>query len=305
MTTTVLVADPNTADSLANLHDVNLLTLGEGNTLPPGAEDAEVYVPGFLADGSAVGVIDKLPKLKLIQLQTAGAEIWLKHVPEGVTLCTARGAHGGSTAEWAIGAIIASLRLFPKFRDDQNRAEWRREYTDELYGKKVLVLGSGDLGSEMQRKLAPFDVTTTMVARSARPGVHGIDEVLNLLPDNNIVILMVPLTEATTHLVDQEFLAAMPDGALLVNAARGPVVDTDALLAELANGRLRAALDVTDPEPLPDGHALFTAPGLLLTPHVAGSVPGASARATAIVRSQLELFAAGKPLNNVVTAEGY
>jgi len=305
VTTTVLVADHATADQLRDLPDLHLLVLGDNHSVPPGADQAQVFVPGFLAGAAAVGVLAQLPALALIQLQTAGAEVWLPHVPAGVTLCTARGAHGGSTAEWSIGAIIASLRLFPFFRDTQNESRWERRVTDELAGKRVLVIGSGDLGTEMQRKLAPFDVTITMCARTARPGVHGIDEVANLLPDNDIVVLMVPLTEQTTHLVDRDFLAAMPDGALLVNAARGPVVDTDALLAELVSGRLRAALDVTDPEPLPDGHPLFSAPGLLLTPHVAGSVPGASRRSTAVVRRQLQLFATGAPLENVVSTEGY
>ncbi|RIJ77218.1 phosphoglycerate dehydrogenase [Nakamurella silvestris] len=305
MTTTVLVADAATAGQLRDLPDITLLTLGEDHALPPGAEAAQVYVPGFLAGAAAVEVIAKLPALELIQLQTAGAEVWLSHVPTGVTLCTARGAHGGSTAEWSIGAIIASLRMFPFFRDTQQQGRWERRVTDELAGKRVLVIGSGDLGTEMARKLEPFDVTTTMCARTARPGVHGINEVMDLLPEHDIVVLMVPLTEDTTHLVDATFLAAMPDGSLLVNAARGPVVDTDALLAELRSERLHAALDVTDPEPLPDGHALFSAPGLLLTPHVAGSVPGALHRSTTVVRRQLGLFAAGSPLENVVSAEGY
>jgi phosphoglycerate dehydrogenase-like enzyme len=164
----------------------------------------------------------------------------------------------------------------------------------------VLVVGAGDLGRELKRRLDTFDVTTTMVARQARDGVHGIDELPGLLPDHDAVVLMVPVTPATIGMVDAAFLAAMPDGAILVNGARGVVVDTDALLAELRSGRLRAALDVTDPEPLPEGHPLWTAPGLLLTPHVAGSVTGHRERAYAVVAAEVARFAAGKEPENLV-----
>jgi phosphoglycerate dehydrogenase-like enzyme len=169
-----------------------------------------------------------------------------------------------------------------------------------MVGARVLVVGAGDIGRTIGAMLAGFDVELTYVARTAREGVRGTDELPALLPDADVVVVVVPVTPATTHLVDADFLAAMADDALLVNAARGVVVDTDALLAELRSGRLRAALDVTDPEPLPDGHPLWSAPGLLLTPHVAGDVPDTNARATAAVTDQLGRVLAGEPLRNVV-----
>jgi phosphoglycerate dehydrogenase-like enzyme len=168
----------------------------------------------------------------------------------------------------------------------------------------VLIVGAGAIGEAAAARLAPFEVRLTMVARTARDGVHGIDELPDLLPDADVVVLLVPLTDATRGMVDAQFLARMPDGALLVNAARGPVVVTDALAAELATGRLGAAVDVTDPEPLPADHPLWTMPNFLLTPHVAGSVRGLLPRAYGLVGDQLRRYAAGQPLLNEVR-DGY
>jgi phosphoglycerate dehydrogenase-like enzyme len=170
-----------------------------------------------------------------------------------------------------------------------------------MVGARVLMVGAGDIGRAIGRMLAGFDAELTWVARTAREGVHGFAELPELLPQADVVVLIVPVTPQTTGMVDAAFLSAMPDDALLVNAARGVVVDTDALLAELESGRLRAALDVTDPEPLPAGHPLWAAPNLLLTPHVAGAVPGTNARAAAAVIDQLQRVLAGQELVNVVT----
>jgi phosphoglycerate dehydrogenase-like enzyme len=169
-----------------------------------------------------------------------------------------------------------------------------------MVGSRVLVVGAGDIGRTIGRMLSGFDVELTFVARTARDGVHSTEELPRLLPEADVVVLIVPVTPETRGLVDAGFLAAMKDGALLVNAARGVVVDTGALLAELTAGRLRAALDVTDPEPLPEGHPLWSAPNLLLTPHVAGAVPDTNARAAAAVTDQLRRVLAGEPLANVV-----
>ena len=262
--------------------------------MPDEGRAAQVLVPPFLAGPAATKLISDLADLQLIQLMTAGAEHWTQLVPDGVTLCTARGAHGGATAEWAVGALLAVLREFPPFALLQDQGRWDQHSTDELDGKRVLVIGAGDLGTKVRARLEPFGATVTMAARTGRPGVASIEDVPALLPAHDVVILMVPLTEATTGLVDREFLAAMPDSAVLVNAARGPVVDTEALRHELRDGRLRAALDVTDPEPLPPGHPLWSAPGVFITPHVAGSVPGSYRRALAVVRAQLERFRDGE-----------
>lgn len=275
-----------------------------GAPMPSDPATVAVWVPPFLADPTVVALAGTMPRLRLIQLLSAGADVWVGRVPDGVTLCDARGVHNSSTSEWAVTAILAQLRNFPAFARAQQRREWAYTQTDELAGKRVLVVGAGAVGTAIAQRLEPFEVRVTLVARRARPGVHGIDELPSLLPYADVVVLVVPLTPATTGLVDADFLAAMPDGALLVNAARGPVVDTEALTAEVGNGRLSAALDVTDPEPLPPDHPLWAMPNVLITPHVAGSVRRLLPRAYALVRAQLHRFCAGQPLDNVVT-DGY
>jgi len=306
VTITVLVPDEQGAEALAGIDGVRALVYDATDpdkALPSGAEDAEVLVPGFLVETDPAAYVDRLPNLRLIQLTTAGAENWVGRVPGHVELSIARGAHGGSTAEWALGALIAVYRELIPFDRLREERVWDRHATDTLQDKRVLVLGAGDLGRRMRRRLEASDATATLVATTARDGVHGIDELPTLLGEHDAVVLMVPLTDVTTGLVDAEFLARMPDGAVLVNAARGKVVRTDALLAELQSGRLRAALDVTDPEPLPPDHPLWTAPGLLLTPHVAGSVHDYARRAYAVVAAEVARYAAGKDPENLVHGE--
>jgi phosphoglycerate dehydrogenase-like enzyme len=273
---------------------------------PDRAAEIEFWVPTYMMSDAAARdrALEGMPSLRVIQLVSAGAEVWVGHVPEGVTLCDARGVHGGSTAEWVLTAILAVLREFPRFIHAQQQRRWDPDTTDELAGKRVLVVGAGDLGTNVARRLRAFDVEPTFVARTARAGVHTVAELPQLLPQADVVVLVIPLTQQTRRLVDAKFLAAMPDGALLVNAARGPVADTDAILAELQSGRLRAALDVVDPEPLPPDHPLWSAPNLLLTPHVGGDVRGFPARAYRLVRAQIERYLSAQPLQNVV-ANGY
>lgn len=271
---------------------------------PADAAEVEFWVPPFLATDALNPVMASMPRLKVIQLLSAGADAWVGRVPAVVTLCDARGVHSSSTSEWAATAVLASLRDFPRFAVAQAAGRWDHIMTGELAGQRVLIVGTGAIGDALAARLAPFEVEIVRVARSARDGVHAVEELPDLLPAADVVVLLVPLTDATRGLVDADFLARMPDGALLVNAARGPVVDTDALVAELSKGRLRAALDVTEPEPLPAGHPLWDVPGLLLTPHVAGSVRGLLPRAYALVAGQLRRYVDGQPLDNVV-ADGY
>ena len=257
----------------------------------PRAGGAPPPEPGFFED---------LPRLGLVQLLSAGAENFVGRLPEGVLLCNARGAHTPSTAEWAVTAMLAAQRGIPFFVREQDAGRWSFSTHHSLFGARVLVVGAGDIGRTIGRMLAGFDVELTYVARTARDGVHGIDELPALLPHADVVVVIVPVTTETRGMVDAGFLAAMADGALLVNAARGVVVDTEALLAELSRGRLRAALDVTEPEPLPAGHPLWSAPGLLLTPHVGGAVPETGARAAAAVTEQIARILAAEDLANVV-----
>lgn len=245
-------------------------------------------------------VFEAMPRLRVVQALSAGIDYLLGVVPPQVTLCDGRGVHGGSAAEWVLAAILASLREIPGFVRAQERREWTQHVTRELAGKRVLVIGAGDLGQQTARRLRAFDAEPVLVARRSRDGVHGPDELPELLPTADVVVLVVPFTDETRHMVDAAFLARMRDGALLVNAARGPVVVTEALLAELEAHRLHAALDVTEPEPLPSNHPLWRAPNLLLTPHVGGAVQGFPVRAYALVREQIGRYVRGEPLENVV-----
>jgi phosphoglycerate dehydrogenase-like enzyme len=247
-----------------------------------------------------------MPGLKVVQLLTAGADAWIGRLGSGVTLCDARGAHDAPTAEWVVTAILASLRRFDFFARAQADRRWsyaEAAPTDELTGKRVLIVGAGSIGTALAARLAPFEVELTSVARTARDGVHGVSELPKLLPQADVVVLLIPLTDQTRGLVDQRFLGAMRDGALLVNAARGPVADAAALTAELATGRIRAALDVTDPEPLPADSPLWAMPNVLITPHVGGSVRGTLRRTYGLAGRQLRRYMAGEPLDNQVVGD--
>lgn len=286
---------------------VEIEACADAVTLPSDPTEVRFWVPPF--GPAARDLLPRLTGVRAVQLLSAGADSWVGRVPPGVRLCDAAGVHDAAVAEWVLGAAIGSLRRFPAFARAQQRHEWAFAAftpTAELTGKRVLIVGAGSIGRAVERRLAPFDVTVTRVARTARrdQGVHGVAELPELLPDAEIVVLLVPLTAQTRGLVDKSFLAALPDGALLLNAARGPVVDTEALLAEVASGRIGAALDVTDPEPLPAGHPLWELPNVLITPHVGSAVAGLLPRAYRLVGEQLRRFAAGEPLVNLVV-DGY
>lgn len=270
-----------------------------GSTPPPeNAELTEFLV--ILHNSPFRAMFEVMPRLRVVQTVSAGIDYLVGQIPKQVTLCDGRGIHGGAVAEWVMTAILSSVHEFPGFLRAQERREWTQHVTGELSGKRVLIVGAGDLGEHTARRVLAFEAEPVLVARHARDGVFATDQLPELLPTADIVVLLVPFTDETRHMVDQEFLASMRDGALLVNAARGPVVVTEALLAELESRRLHAALDVTDPEPLPSEHPLWRAPNLLLTPHVAGAVQGFPARAYALVREQISRYVKGEPLINVV-----
>ena len=289
--------------------EVTVEVVEDVTRLPSAPAGVRFWVPPFLSSGDATALLRELSDLAVVQLLSAGADAWAGQVPSGVTLCDARGVHDPATAEWVVAAILSQLRAFPALARAQARRDWAYAEvapTDELSGKRVLIVGAGSIGTAVRDRLAPFEVSLSLVARTARPeqGVHGVEELPGLLPEADVVVLLVPLTEHTRGLVDGPFLAAMRDGALLVNAARGPVARTEALVAELRTGRISAALDVTDPEPLPAEHELWTMPNVLLTPHVAGSVRGLLPRAYRLVGDQVRRFVAGEPVINRVV-DGY
>jgi phosphoglycerate dehydrogenase-like enzyme len=275
--------------------------------LPDRADDVRVVVPPYIGGGDRLGVLSELPNLELVQLLTAGYDNVLAALPDGVRLANATGVHDASTAELAVALTLASLRDFPDFVAAQRDRIWLPSvFHESLADKRVLVLGYGSIGRAVAARLTPFEVQVTAVASKPRAGdelvrsVHGVDELPALLPHHDVVVVIVPLSERTAGLVDDAFLSAMPDGSLLVNVARGGVVDTDALVRHTAAGRIRAALDVTDPEPLPADHPLWASPGVLITPHVGGASTAFMPRAARLLQEQLGAYAAGRPLRNLV-----
>jgi phosphoglycerate dehydrogenase-like enzyme len=262
--------------------------------------------------------------VRVVQSMLAGVDALRPMLPPEVTLCDARGVHTIPTAEWVVTTILASYKYLPFYDDLRRGATWSRRFEaedryrathatdkhfyppvllEELYGKRVLIVGYGHIGAAIEARLLPFGVEILRVARSARPGVAQIAQLPELLPQADAVVLVVPRTSETAGLIGAREIALMKQGALLVNVARGPVVDTRALLAALQSGRIRAAIDVTDPEPLPDGHPLWSVPNLLLTPHVAGSSPMFMVRAMQLAAAQVGRYLRGEPLRNVVHGE--
>ncbi len=265
--------------------------------------DAEFLVPGA-GDRRVLELMSRMPRLRVVQTLSAGVDRLVGLVPAGVTLCDAGGTRDVPVAEWVLAAILASTKDLGELRDRQREHRWEWRRSCELAGSSVLILGYGAIGAAVEARLAPFDVEIIRVARRARRGVHSADELQSLLGLADIVVVLLPLTPATTGLLDADLLARLRPGALLVNAARGPIVDTAALLELLQAERIRAALDVTDPEPLGADHPLWDAPGLLLTPHLAGDTLAAERRAFGLVGDQVRRYLAGEPLRNVVE-DGY
>jgi len=300
MTLTVLVPEEEGLMALAGLSGVGPVLYNPAGRMPEQAAYAQVMVVPPLHANRLVAAMREMPRLRLVQTLSAGVDQWEGRLPAGVLLSNARGAHGGATAEWAVTVLLAIFRRIPRWVADQEEHAWRPRMTETLDGTRVLILGAGDLGASLRARLEPFGAVVTMAARTPRPGVHGIAELPRLLAGHDVVVVMVPYNTETHHLVDKDFLSRMPDGAVLVNAARGPVVDTGALLDELNAERLRAALDVTDPEPLPAGHPLWDAPGLLITPHIGGNTAGNAERAWAVAARQIAAFAAGRRPPNAV-----
>ncbi|MDH6219412.1 2-hydroxyacid dehydrogenase [Streptomyces pseudovenezuelae] len=284
-----------------------------GDDFPADPSACAYYVVPYMKSAEvALRPLPELSSVQVVQTLSAGIdtlEPGLKQLPAGVRVCNARGVHEASTAELALTLILASLRGVPDFVRAMDRGEWRGGFRPALADRNVLIVGYGSIGSAIEDRLTPFEVArVARVARSARTTergpVHPLTELPALLPEADVVILITPLTESTRHLAGADFLARMKDGALLVNVSRGPVVDTKALLAELESGRITAALDVTDPEPLPAEHPLWRAPGLLISPHVGGPTSAFLPRAKRLLVDQLTRFVNREPLRNVILTTG-
>jgi phosphoglycerate dehydrogenase-like enzyme len=306
--------------------------------IPPGVEivrlasneqdtsplDLDMWVLPLYPHQAAM-VRPRIRSVRVVQSLLAGVDGYLPMIPRGATLCGGQGVHDLPVAEWIVGVILATLKYIPFYLQVQAAGDWSRraeakqlyrrahpedtaEYPapveEELAGSRVLIVGYGSIGRAVEARLAPFEVSIERIGRRRREGIEPQERLDDLLPHADVVILLVPLTADTRGMMNRRRLAAMKRGALLVNAARGPVVDTDALVEALRGGGIRAALDVTDPEPLPTGHALWSAPNLLITPHIAGASPRFTERAMELVGEQCRRYLAGQPLVNVVS-DGY
>lgn len=285
-------------------------TVRPGEHLPDSVEEVAFYVTPYrfglepararaLSRGD-LEAIRAMRSLEVAQLLSAGTEHAEPFVPEGVTLCNGRGIHDDSTAELALTLTLALLRGVPGMVERSRSGTWEPTWGQSLADRRVLVLGAGAIAEAIRVRAEAFGAEVVLVGRTARAGVRTLADVSDLLPGIDVVIAAVPLTDDTRGLVDAAFLGRLPDGAVVVNVARGPVVDTAALLAEVSTGRLYAGLDVTDPEPLPADHPLWREPTVLISPHVGGASSAMWPRARRLVRAQLERFAAGEPLDNVV-----
>lgn len=263
-------------------------------------DEIEFYVPTYMSGAAGFAPIEKMNNLRVLQLPYAGYDDALNYWRSGVTLCNAAGVHSTATAELAVGLAIAAQRNFFNFAIAQLAAKWEHQRARSLADSKIAIVGYGDIGKEIEARLKRFEVSVTAYSKSGRAGSKSITEFDKDLPTYNIVILIVPLNDETRGFFDARRLGLLQDGALLVNVARGPIVDTDALLLELQSGRLRAALDVTDPEPLPANHPLWSAPNTIITPHVGGDTAAFKPRFQALLIDQLERYIKGKPLKNIV-----
>ena len=294
----------------------------------PDPPDHDIEIDVWIPDPYSNRATKAWPRLrgvKLVLSMMAGTEWIPPLVGPHVTICNARGAHNICTAEWTLTAILSMLKYFPMYYDIQREGRWKRRFEapphyaaitgdkrpwyppvmlEELTGKTVLLVGYGSIGKEIERMLALFDVEILRMARSARtePEVHAVTELDSLLPKVDVVVLILPSTEESKGLIGTRQFELMGQGTLLVNAARGPIVQTDALVEALQSGKVRAAIDVTDPEPLPDGHPLWSCPNLLITPHIGGSSIQFAPRALRIAADEVRRYLKGEPLHNVVQA---
>ena len=272
---------------------------------PASIADVEFFVVPYLKGPEVLRRAEEMTSLQVVQTLTAGVENYVPRVPEGVQLCNAAGVHDASTAEMALALALASGRHLDVYARQQSTGTWKPRFGSSLADKHVLIVGYGHIGEAIEARLSGFEVASvTRLARRAREGepqVRAIDDLHAVLPQAEVVFVIAPHTPQTEGLFGAAELALLPDDALLVNVARGKLVDTDALLAETASGRLRAGLDVTEPEPLPEDHPLWRVPNVVVSPHVGGASSAFWPRSDRLIGAQLRRFAAGEDLENVIS----
>jgi phosphoglycerate dehydrogenase-like enzyme len=294
----VIVTEQKGVEALSDIPGVKVVMAEAGKPIPSDANDAEILVVGPAEQQSEVDdaliQISQLPSLKLLQTLGQGTEQWDGLLPSELRLSTARGAHGGSTAEWALMALLALLRGLPSYIQNQKNHLWKGQRAQTLLGANVIVYGASDLGNNVRDRLLPFGAKVTMVGTHAREGVVDDATARTFLGEVDAVIVALPLTPDTKHIVDAKFLASLSKGTIVINAGRGGLIDQNALMKELQAGRLLAALDVMTPEPLPSDSPLWDAPGLLITPHVGGNTIGADDRAWHVASERIRDYVEGK-----------
>jgi len=298
---TVSLPDATLREYLQPHPDVTILEWDLSGEAPQ--PNIDIVVPPYMGGWSALRGLEGV-ETGLVQSQSIGYDGVEDFLPSGRVMANAAGVHEASTAELTLALILASQREFPRMLKNQQEGRWEGRPTASLADRRVMIVGYGGVGKAIEDRLLAFETTVTRVASKARSDargqIHGIDELHGLLPEHDIVVVVVPLSDSTRHLIDDAFLAAMPDGALLVNVARGPVADTEALVKHTASGRIRAALDVTDPEPLPQDHPLWGTPGVIISPHIGGATSAMRPRMCKLLQRQIELMLADEPPANVV-----
>ena len=271
----------------------------------PRLGEVKVLIPPLMRNSadepySLATVLERMKSLEYVQAQSAGVDNLVDAVPSGVLLCSVRGAYDELVAELLLTGILGIYKEVPHYVRAQDRGEWSPKQVRVVQGKTVLYVGYGSISKCLERYLEPFQVTTLKVARTKRDDVEPMDALPELLPQADIVVVLTPLTDETRGMVNEAFLGRMKPGALLVNGARGACVDTEALLAATRDRGIEAYVDVTDPEPLPAGHPLWSAPGVFITPHIGSLVADNRARCFRVIRENLTAWIdGGQPKNRV------
>lgn len=297
-------ADPRYLEGLPA--EVEIAYLPKQGPLSATARQAEFALCPYNGARRFLALLPELKELKVVQTFTAGVDWIFPQMPPHITLCDAAGVHDIPVSEWIVAGILGAIKRFPEFRDAQREQRWAYGWVGDLEGSTVLFLGYGSIARATEERLTPFGVDFIRVARTAREGVHALPDLSRLLPEADIVVNLLPYTPQTHKLFGAQYLAQMKVGALLVNAGRGKTVDQEAMVEAIRAKRIRLVSDVTDPEPLPEGHPLWSLPEVFFTPHMAGSTHKLFERAYKLIREQVGRYARGEPLINVVQAEkGY